>query len=120
MKRTENIQIIRRLLKQFVPVVHPADDSVCGAGNVVIYIQDITDHIDYYILDWDPAFDEFFALTDPLGYDNVLDLESVPLCCLKEHTLFYKVYPQNRQIHWKKKYRQLLELKPGIPSSRNK
>ena len=118
MKRTDNIQTIRKLLKQFVPAVNPVDDSDCGADNVIMYIQDVTAHIDYYILNWDPAFDEFFALTDPLHYDNVLDLESVPVCCLEGNTLFYKVYPLGRQIHWKDKYRQLLKLKPGIPSLR--
>lgn len=120
MKRTENIQTVRNLLKRYVPVFIPAADSDCGADNVVIYIQDVTDHIDYYILNWNPLSDDFFALTDPLHYDNVLDLENIPLCCLEGNTLFYKVYAENRQIYWKKKYRQLLPLKPGIQSSFNK
>ena len=110
MKRTQDIRTVLRLLNQYVP------DSDSSAGNVVLYIQDVSAHIDYYILDWNPALKEFFALVDPMHYDNVLDLETVPVSVLEDSTLFYEVYSGKKQIHWKKKYKQLLPLKTGIPS----
>lgn len=110
MKRTQDIRTVLRLLNQYVPV------SDSSAGNVVLYIQDVTTHIDYYIIDWFPALKDFFALVDPLHYDNVLDLEYVSVYSLEDSTLFYEVYPEKKQIHWKQKYKQLLPLKPGIPS----
>lgn len=114
MKRTQDIRTVLRLLDQYVPV----SDSDRSAGNVVLYIQNVTAHIDYYVLDWNPAWKEFFALVDPLHFDNVLDLEYVPVSELEDSTLFCEVYSGKKQIHWKKKYKHLLPLKSGIPSSR--
>ena len=107
-----DIQSVLYLLKQYVPVSDP--DS--SADNVVIYIQDVSAHIDYYILDWNPDFMEFFALVDPVQYDNVLDLESVPLDYLEDSTLIITVYSEKAPVHWKKIYNQLLPFKRGIPS----
>lgn len=112
MKRTQDIRTVLRLLDQYVP------DSDSSAGNVMLYIQNVTAHIDYYVIDWNPALKEFFALVDPLHYDNVLDLESVPVSTLEHNTLFYTVYSGKKQIHWRKKHKQLLPLKSGIPSSK--
>ena len=112
MKLSQDIRTVLRLLNQYVP------DSDSSAGNAVLYIQDVTAHIDYYILGQDPVLKDFLALVDPLHYDNVLDLEFVPLHFLEDSTLFYEVYSGKKQIHWKKKYKQLFPLKPGIPSSR--
>lgn len=112
MKRTQNIRTVLRLLNQYVP------DSDSSAGNVILYIQDVSAHIDYYILNWNPSLKEFFALVDPLHFDNVLDLEYVPVSVLEDSTLFYEVCSGKKQVHWKKKFKQLLPLKPGISSSR--
>lgn len=112
MKYTQNIRTVLRLLNQYVP------DSDSSAGNVMLYIQDVSAHIDYYILNWNPSLKEFFALVDPLYFDNVLDLEYVPVSTLEDSTLFYEVCYGKKQVHWKKKYNQLLPLKPGISSSR--
>lgn len=110
MKRTYGIQTLLNLLKQYAPV----SDPYSSEDNVVIYLQDVTTHIDYYILSWDPDFMDFFALVDPLCCSNVLDLETVPLCTLENSVLFYRIYPKNKQIHWKKIYKRILPLKNGI------
>ena len=117
MKLIRDSQTFRCLLKQYVPVFDPSDDSHREPDRIAIYLQDISANIDFYILSWNPAYDEFFTLVDPLHCGNVLDLEYVPISFPEDSLLFCIVYPPGKQIHWKVKYRQLLKLKCGIPSS---
>ena len=114
MKHTRDIRTVIRLLDKYLPLA----DSDSSAGNVILYIQDVCSHIDYYILDWNPVSQEFTALVDPLHYDNVLELGSVPVHTLNNNDLYYLILSRKDQIHWEKKYRQLLFLKPGIPSDK--
>ncbi|MBQ8091997.1 MAG: hypothetical protein IJ242_00245 [Clostridia bacterium] len=115
MMYTGNIQVFRNLLKRHVPATVLSDDSESGPDKVIVYVQDATTFTDYYIMSWNPEYDEFFALVDPLPFSNVLDLEFVPVSCLEGSTLFYKLYSANRLPHWKEKYNELLPLKHGIP-----
>ena len=116
MKFTNDSKVLRNLLIQNVPV--EVDDV--NQNKVVLYIQDVTTYIDYYIISWSPELNDFLALVDPLHTDNVLDLEHVPLSFLKDSRLFYKVYPKSKQYNWKKKYEELLPVKYGIPSKYNR
>ena len=118
MNFTKDISVFRSLLERYVTAVKP-DCPDSGKSNVVLYIQDVTQSIDFYIINWIPDYDEFFALADPLYIDNVLELEHVSISFLKDSHLFYKVYRRKDQVNWKKKFYELLPLKYGIPSSDN-
>ena len=115
MKFTKDNKVLKNLLNQNVPV--EVDDV--KHDKVVIYIQDVTNYIDYYIISRSPESDEFLALVHPLQTNNVLELEHVPLSFLKGSRMFYKVFPTAKQYSWKKKYKEILPIKYGIPSKHN-
>ena len=111
MKFTNDIRVLRTLLKKNVP-----EEDNGNHNKVMMYVQDITASIDYYIISWSPKSNDFLALTDPLRTDNVLDIEHAPLSFLDDNRLYYTVLGKTRQVTWMKKYNELLPLKHGIPS----
>ena len=115
MKFTKDSEVLRNLLNQNVPV--EVDDA--NQNKVVIYIQDVTNYIDFYIISRSPKSDEFLALVDPLHTNNVLGLEHVPMSFMKGNRIYYKIFPKTKQYNWKKKYKELLSIKYGIPSKYN-
>lgn len=62
MRYTKDIKVFKTLLKQNVPVEGNDENQ----GNIVMYVQDLTTCIDYYIICRSSILDAFLALVDPL------------------------------------------------------
>ena len=116
MRYTKDIKVFKTLLKQNVPAEGDDDNQ----GKIVMYVQDLTTCIDYYIIYRSSSLDEFLALVDPLKTSNVLDLEYVPISFLEGSHLYCRIYSKKKQINWKKKYQEILPIKHGIPSESNR
>ena len=110
---THSYPVLLNLIRKYVPT--EKDSSL----RVHLYLYDITDNIDYYILY--ENLDEFktiFALVDPLWADNVLELSDVYLKNLEGHQIYYKVYSLRNCPQWQSIRDELLPLKYGIPQSK--
>ena len=93
MKYTVSLPEITKVIMTNAPQELPGDEK---ESLVSIYIQDCTAHIDFYIMSWHRESGCFFALVDPLPDPQVLDLEYVSFSFLRDHDLFYSVYPKKK------------------------
>ncbi|HIE2713078.1 hypothetical protein FYJ51_10145 [Erysipelotrichaceae bacterium Oil+RF-744-GAM-WT-6] len=113
MKYTVSLPEITKVIMTNAPQELPGDEK---ESPVSVYIQDCTAHIDFYIMSWHRESSCFFALVDPLPDPQVLDLEYVSFSFLRDHDLFYSVYPKKKRPRYKKIYNRILPMKYEIPS----
>lgn len=67
---------------------------------VFMYLQDLTQKIDYYILGYNPTCNAFLALVDPLYDSTYCLIEEAALQYFEEHPTFYKVYKHSQRVHY--------------------
>lgn len=104
-KITSSLDEIRKLAKNNLPTRRKNEKKI------YLFVRDITHHIDYYIMAYDPFEDTIFSLVDPHFYNNVLELGEDYITELEDATLFYVLLDKNRRLSWRYYYNQILPFK---------
>lgn len=116
MKYTTSLPEIKKVIMTNAHREQPEDAENEKLPPLSVYIQDCTAQVDFYVMSWNKERKCFFALVDPLPDPQVLILDYVCFSSLKDHDLFYRIYPKKKRRQYDTFYNRILPMKYMNPS----